>query len=295
MKKGLAAVILFLAIWGSVYSYNRMTDGFSVRQMTSKLPDNPEYALPPLAAAKKEELQNIVSQPYRYLGKGCQFYVFESEDGKYVLKFFKHKHLRSVSWMNLLPLSHAYVENRIAKREMRIHNLFTSCKLAYEVLPEETGVLFVHLLKTPALEQNVKLVDKMGFAHEIALDQFEFVLQKRALHVDALFHELLAQHEEENIKEKIQQLINLIEKRCDKGIRDRDRSFVQNVAFSAGEERAVFVDIGQFYYDESIKEPEQKQKDLLRRLSSLRAWTIDRAPALTAYVEERIEQEQVIR
>ncbi len=272
-------------MWGVIFCYNRLTDGFSLREITSSLSE--ELPSPSLSADQRVRLAVILNQSFQYIGKGCQFYAFESDDGQYVLKFFKHKHLRPLSWLRALPLPahfRARCEEKIAKREERVNNLFSSCQLAYEELSEETGVLFLHLNRLPLLDSPVTLVDKIGVKHKIHLDNYEFVLQKKADSLSVAFDGL----SEDQARKRVQQLVKLVIGRCEKGIRDRDRSFAQNVAFCVGEERAVFIDIGQFFIDESVKQPEERQKDLQRRLGNLRFWTERHYPSLVTVFDEEI-------
>ncbi len=288
IKKFSVFAVALLMMWGVVFSYNRVTDGFSIREMTSSLPHDPDAAAPPLPESQKNELGQILDQTYRYIGKGCQFYAFESADEKYVLKFFKHKHLRPLSWLKKIPMTTKWrqtCDEKIARRENRVRNLFASCQLAYEELPEETGILYLHLNRLPAVERAITLIDKLGIKHQIQLDDFEFVLQKKATQLNTAFSEI---QDEDEMRVRVQQLVDLVILRCEKGIRDRDRSFAQNVAFCVGEPRAIFIDIGQFYKDSTIRQPEEQAQDLKKRLGNLRFWTERHYPALLPIVDQEI-------
>jgi hypothetical protein len=266
--------LTILLIWLGIFTYNRVTDGFSIHQMTSTLPPCPQFDVP-LSQEKKEQLQIILDQKFYYLGKGCQFYVFESEDGEYVVKFLKHKHLRLYSGLNNLPMPQKLRElskAKIAHRMERVERLFTSCHLAYEKMPEETGLIFIHLNRIPATEKNVTVVDKIGCNHTIALDEYEFFVQKKGISLKDVFSRI----DEKDIPNKVQELANLVLARCEKGIRDRDQAFVQNIAFT--DRGAIFTDFGQFYEDPTILQVEEQSKDLKRRIDSLRLWTDDHFP-----------------
>ena len=268
--------------WVGIYAYNRVTDGFSVRQMTSSLPACPHYEVA-LSPEKKACLQAMLDQSFRYIGKGCQFYVFASADDKFVIKFLKHKHLRPFSWLNALPMTaklRTLSDAKIERRKQRVERLFASCKLAYEKMPEETGLMFIHLNRTPALEKQIVLVDKLGCKHAVDIDDYEYVIQKKAIPVRDVFAHL----EEGEILGKVQLLVDLVLGRCQKGICDRDRSFVQNVAFSAEEDKALFIDIGQFYEDPAILQDEEQAKDLTKRLGNLRFWTEKHFPQLAPHI-----------
>ena len=284
-KKLFLFTLIVLAGWGVVYTYNQVTDGFNIRQITSSLPVESHIENEPLSLERKEELQKILDQPFSYIGKGCQFYVFQSEDGKYVIKLLKHKHLRPFTWLAKIPMPkklRTITQDKMERRKKRVENLFSSCKLAFDEMQEETGVVFIHLNRSVALEKKITLINKVGVHSNIEIDNYEFVLQKRAILVKEIFQEL---QKEGETREKVNQLVDLVLARCKKGICDRDRSFVQNVAFCVDGTRAVFVDIGQFYKDPSILEEEKQREDLRKRRGNLRHWTKRHFPELINYID----------
>ena len=272
----------FLVSWLGIYAYNQVTDGFSVRQMTSSLPACPQYEVE-ISPEKSACLQAMLDQTFHYIGKGCQFYVFASADDKLVIKFLKHKHLRPFTWLNALPMPQKLrqlCDAKIERRKQRVERLFSSCKLAYEKIPEETGLLSIHLNRTPALNKQIVLIDKLGCKHLVEIDDYEYVIQKKAVLVKDVF----AHIEESEVLGKVQLLVDLVLSRCQKGICDRDRSFVQNVAFSPQEDKALFIDIGQFYEDSAICLEESQAQDLAKRLGNLRSWTERHFPQLAPHI-----------
>ena len=272
----------FLVSWLGIYAYNQVTDGFSLRQMTSSLPTCPQFEVG-LSPEKTACLQAMLDQSFHYIGKGCQFYVFASEDNKFVIKFLKHKHLRPFTWLNSLPMPQKLrqlSDAKIERRKQRVERLFSSCKLAYEKMPEETGLLSIHLNRIPTLTKQIVLIDKLGCKHAIELDEYEYVIQKKAVLVQDVFSHI----EESEVVGKVQLLVDLVLSRCQKGICDRDRSFVQNVAFSPEEDKALFIDIGQFYEDSDMFLEESQAKDLTKRLGNLRFWTERHFPQLAPHI-----------
>lgn len=284
------AILLILAIsfmWGFVQVYNKVTDGFSLRAIASTLPER--NAISTLSSLEKTEISAIMDAPFYYLGKGCQFYAFESEDGKYVLKFFKHKHFRPLTWLYDFPVPSFLkrkVDDLVAKRNLRIENLFSSCEIAFEDLREPCGLLFLHLNREKTLGKEITIVDRIGLKRRIAIDDYEFVLQKKAITVEALFRK----SSPDEIRSAVCDLANLVISRCKKGVCDRDRSFVQNVAFSIGDHRAVSIDIGQFYKDEAIKDPQATRTEVIRRLSMLIDWTKRKYPEILPLVQDEVER-----
>ena len=126
----------------------------------------------------------ILDQPFDYLARGAQAYVFASRDGKTVIKFFRVYHLMPPLWMTCLnfplPLQPYKIAKMIRKRE-GLKRDFQSYKIAFEELKEETGVLYVHLNKSDDLKKKLIIHDKIGIAHEVDLDRMEFIVQKKSL------------------------------------------------------------------------------------------------------------------
>lgn len=271
-------------VWLGIFTYSRLTDGFSVYQMSSSLPPCPQFDVT-LSPEKKEFLQTLFDQKFYYLGKGCQFYVFESEDGKYVLKFLKHKHLRLFTWLESIPMPqqlHSISDAKITHRRARVDSLFTSCFLAYEKIPEETGLFFIHLNRVPAVEKRLTLIDKIGCKHTINIDDYEYFVQKKGVDLLTVFLET----DESKVPHIVQQMANLVLARCEKGVRDRDPAFVQNIAMT--EEGPIMTDFGQLCEDSNMLSQEEQSQDLKRRLASLRTWLEVNFPNYTHFIPQVI-------
>lgn len=167
------------------------------------------------------DISPILSQPFYYLGKGCQCFVFLSADQSCVIKFFKEKHL---------------------KKKDRRQKVFDGCFLAYHFLQEDCGLLYMHLCQEPLPVQMITLYDKLGFAHTIDLEMHSFYIQKKGT-------PFLSLSEDEKIQysEAINSLIN---KRALADIADKDPALYQNLAICEG--RPIFVDVGQFYSSKTM-------------------------------------------
>ncbi len=173
MKKFALRLILLLlavfALYGVGRFYYLVTGGFMVSNISSDFPHQP------LALA--------MDQPYYYLGKGCQSYVFASADDQYVIKFFKYQRYRLQPWLTYfppLPAIVAYRQEKIEKKWNKLDGFVQSWKIAFENLKDETALIFVHLNKTDHLKKTMTLYDKIGQKHLIALDEMEFCIQRRA-------------------------------------------------------------------------------------------------------------------
>ena len=141
------------------------------------------------------EIRSLLNQPFHYLAKGSQSYVFASEDGRYVLKLFKdpRKHLRSWTWLgsNLLKKGPRWIwktlhsDKRAKKWERHLCSLHLAAALA-----SEAGLVYAHLEGTTHLQVPITLTDKIGISHTLSLDTVPLVIQKRAQPLEKYLHTL---------------------------------------------------------------------------------------------------------
>src|ERR1700722_2869530 len=88
------ALLLIIAVFRL---YFVATDDIRVSNFTYELPFNSKWEVSSPSPEQKALIDKILSQNFTYLGKGAQSYAFESQDQKFVLKFFKFKHIKP-SW-----------------------------------------------------------------------------------------------------------------------------------------------------------------------------------------------------
>lgn len=279
-------ILLFITL--SVYSvYQYAIEGVSIRKMRSQLPVTDECS----KQQEKEFLKSIMNQPFIYSGKGCQFYVFSSLDDRHVLKFFKHKHLRSFdNWLEL-PMPDRvkqYLTKKNEKRKKRIENLFSSCRIACNSLSDETGIEWIHLKKTKDLNLTVTLVNKLGLKEQINLDDYECILQKKAIPAKDY---LLSLSTRDQINQSLSALRLSVISRCQKGVTDLDPAFVQNMGFVQSQEgKALLIDFGQLVINDVAKSAEFQKAEQLKRFNSLKAWAKQNSPFLQPYIEDVLQQ-----
>lgn len=218
------------------------TDGFSVDKISSDLTYQPEWAIAALPEEEKQAVRKILSQPFSYLGKGAQAFVFSSKDGKYVIKLFRHHHMRPPFWIKCLPFD--WAESRIEKKMGKLWIDFASYKLAFEDLRNETGMIFLHLNKSNDLHQKILIIDKIGIAHTLEADQMEFLIQKRAELIYPGIQKLMETGQEEKARSAVQQLVHLLALRCEKRIWDKDPDL--NTNFGLVEGSPIQIDVGRF-------------------------------------------------
>jgi hypothetical protein len=268
--------------------YERRTDGFTLQKIQSELPYSAEWDVP-VADQKIEEVNAIISQPFTYLGRGFQCYAFQSADGKYVMKFFRHQRLRLPWYANYFPDISFFNNLKAEKmRELlkRQRHLFASFKFAYELVPDETAFIYIHLNKTKNKHKTVKIFDKVGTPYEVDLDSVEFVLQRKASLVRPLLTKLMEEGKEEEAKRRIDQIFDLFIECGHKSIVDTDGALIRKDNLGFLEDRAIYIDAGKL-----VKRPEfvikQRFVKDIKRLRPLEKWLDQKFPTLKTYFTEK--------
>ncbi|MGZ3732160.1 MAG: hypothetical protein ACXU9U_00245 [Parachlamydiaceae bacterium] len=288
----LKALLLFACI-ASVYGlgrlYYRLTDGFLESNIAYALPFDHRWTTPELTPEQKNEIEAILDQEFHYLGKGCQSYVFSSQDGKYVIKFFKYQRFKPRTWFNLftfIPAVESYRLNKIEQKKRKLDYVFTSWKLAYEELQPETGIVYVHLNKTGFWDKPLVVYDKLGLKHELQLDSLEFMIQKKA---SMLCKELLRfkdNHDLTSAKQLIDRLLVLLLNEYQRGYADNDHALMQNTGVYEG--KPIHIDVGQFVKNPIAMDPKIYHQELFNKMWKFRLWLREHYPELADYAQEQL-------
>ena len=123
----LRIILVVVAVFLAALIYYPVTDDFRMGNLVHDMPAHPEWESPPLSPADKQELTRILDQEFSYMGKGAQSYVFGSADGKYVLKFFKFKHLKPsliVEWLPTIPPLKKYKETQRKRKQRKLQRYY---------------------------------------------------------------------------------------------------------------------------------------------------------------------------
>jgi hypothetical protein len=285
---------MLVLVIGCIYAGKRIfyyfTDGFSPSHIVSDFPFRPDWETRPLSHSERDEVKQAFNQPYHYLGKGCQSYVFLSEDQRYVIKFFKYQNYCLKPWLVYLPSLPAIVKYRIQKQEQKqqvIDRFFTSWKLAFEHLKDETGLMYIHLNKTSHLNQHLLIYDKLGYFHHLNLDQLEFCVQRRAEMLQVVLLRYKQEGELEKGKELIAKLLELQLSQYSRGFADTDPALLQNTGIIDG--RLMQIDVGLLTYDEKLKEPTYYHQELFNRTYKLQKWLNRVYPELGIFLQEQLQ------
>lgn len=283
--------LLVVSLYGLGRLYFHLTGGFTIGNITSDFTFQPQWETRPLMASEEADVALALKQPYFYLGKGCQSYVFASQDGEYVVKFFKYQRYRLQSWLAYFPPLPAivkYRQEKLEKKWEKLNGFVTSWKVAFENLKQETGLLFVHLNKTDSLHQKLVIYDKIGQSHIVDLDQMEFCIQRRA----DLLCDSLSQYKSKGdlvgAKLLVHNLLKLILSEYRRGLADNDHALMQNTGVVQG--NPIHIDVGQFVFNEAIKQPEIFNQELLTKTYKFKIWLRDNYPEIGEYLEKELHQ-----
>lgn len=227
-----------------------LLSSFSLHEIESKLAYNPKWG----AAAVPQ--QDVFDQPYTFLSEGAQAYAFESADRKYVIKFFKMRRF-TPSWSDYL------CPKLVARRAKNLNWVFNGYRIAYDEFKEDTGLVYIHLNKTTNLNRSLTLIDKNGTKYRVDLDQTEFVIQRKA---ELIFSYLKNLKDPKDVRQAVSSLLDLIQRRIDKGFSDRDKAVSNNYGFVDG--HPIHLDVGRLHRGQKPGEKARIERRILKEMTS---------------------------
>jgi hypothetical protein len=289
LKKVFFLLLILCALYGGGRLYFAVTGGFTMGNIAADLPYNAQWDTHPLSTGEKEEIGKALDQPYAYLGKGCQAYVFASADGKYVVKFFKYQRFRPQAWIDLftfIPAVGNYQQAKAIEKKEKLDKVFTSWKIASDILKKETGVVYVHLNKTDDRHQSLAIRDKIGMAHLVDLDRTEFVLQRRATMLCPAIDQLAAEGKSDEAEKLIDRLVAMLFFEYERGYADNDHALMQNTGVLDG--FPIHIDIGQFIHNDIVKSPKIYKQELYDKTYDFHRWLKKHHPDLADHLAARL-------
>lgn len=227
-------------------------------------------------------------QPFYYLGHGAQTFAFRSEDGQYVLKFYRHNRAKHPLFFlrTLLPspLKSRLIATHTKRQEKRQKD-FTSYLFAYKKLKSASGLIDLHLNSTDD-PQLVTLFDPIGVCHKVDLSKMQYLLQVRADPVYESIERWISDGEMDRARLKLSQLITLLANRCKAGLSDKDPDLKTNFGFTS--DGPIQFDIGRFKLDPS--KAENYREELIRITDRLCNFLEKKSPELVSHIKEEIKR-----
>lgn len=276
--------------YGAGKLYYGLTDGFSVDNIVSHIPNDKNFQLRPLSDEERETARSALTQKYTYLAKGHQAYVFAGEDGRFVLKFLKFHRNRLKPWVKYypsIPILNAYVQKRRDFKDHRMMLLLNSWKTAFDELQEENGLIAVQIDPGASGTYPVtEIVDKVGRSHLVDLNHMTFLLQERAVLFCPEIDALMKNGDEESAKRRLDQFLDLTLSEYRRGYAETDVHVLRNTGFL--KDRAIHIDAGRFSKDDRYLDPEIQKRELEKKCLEVSDWLKAGYPSLDSYFHRKI-------
>lgn len=238
----LSRIALYLAmgllVYGGWHLYAWYGNQFSLANITY----NTEKLASPSPKPSLEELNAlhpVLNQTFTYLDSGDQSYVFLSQDGNYVLKFFKF----------------GYMKNHGKKMQKTV----TGFQVAYNQDRVSSGLIYLHFPTTDYLP-TIQVKDRFHRTFSIPLDGVIFALQHRGETTRVTISRLLEKGDISLAKERFRQLLDMYVTEYRQGIYDRDHNLMHNTGFIG--EKPFHLDVGKFRSKPSFMEGVNFKADL---------------------------------
>ena len=134
--------LLFIGLATSLYFFTEsQTEGFRYYHLISNLPNEPRWDVPPPSDEEMTRINQLLEQPFTFLGSGGWCYAFLGQDQKTVIKFFKHSHLYPSNILRDFSFKKLFLKsppNNYAPYYFQPFN-FISCTLLYSKLQDNRG------------------------------------------------------------------------------------------------------------------------------------------------------------
>lgn len=285
MRRFFIILTLIISVGFLAKGWHAFTGGFK----TSKIiPPNDILSEVCESFPLNDEFLKIFDQEYHYIDKGCQVYVFESEDQNYVIKFLRHHKYKPHFWMNFTLGIQSLIDNReryrLVKKD-RIQKNFKSYLMSFHELKDITEVVYVHLGHTH-YNKKLQVRDRVGQKWVLDLDDLHFVVQKKAKPLKSL---LLSLYDENRISEAkilIDEYFRVLKDRTLKGVKNTDHSgFIRNMAFL--DDKVIEIDVGGYRKVDELLTKEGFKVEFSKFSKNFLRWSKKRMPLLQDYVSER--------
>lgn len=234
------AVFFFAAVYGVSFFARKQTAHFTISRILSTLPFHPEWE-----CENPPEVDQILSQPYHFFAAGGQSWVFLSEDGEWIVKFFDFR----PTWNDVAKTLHlpsflcpSLTTRQVERREKPIEGYALASKRMREIC----GLTGVFLNGKKTGEHHLTITDKIHCPHLVDLSSCSFVIQRRAEVLPSRLAKFLKEGKTREANQVLSSALNLIAERTSLGVGDGDNVRLHlNLGFIG--DKAVYLDAGTFF------------------------------------------------
>lgn len=279
----LSIVLLAVALVGRLWYLAK--DGFNVNRL--------HYSLPIALNGENDNsdhFKEFLSEPYHYIGRGRQCYVFASKDGRYVLKMPRFdRYTLPLFWRAMPPsFMSSYRKLLFSGRQERLFFTLESFHIAATDLRDETAVVYLHFHQSKSLPKHFRIYDRLNRPLEIDLNQMAFALQEKKMVMMPLCIKAIKEKNREEAEKMLLSFLDIINIRAQKGIFNRDPSFLKNFGWDG--QKSIQIDIGSFWKRSDLPKEDAYSVSLREGLAPFRQWLEKTDPELFVWFEERFEE-----
>lgn len=286
MKKTLTKMgFLILSVVGIAYFCNFQTKGFRFQEILSDIPNNPAWEVDLFTDEQHKSVLQMLNQKFRYLGSGEQSHAFLGEDQKTVLKFFRHNDLSLLKFLKRFGSIDDWLWRFITKYDAR--TVFDSCKLAYEELKAETALSYLHINKTEGLFNPVVLVDNSWVAHQVDLDQTEFMVQDYCELATSRIDLQMKKGDLKAAQKTVESLALALREWTERGFHFDNPCLKRNIGFF--EEKVIMLDVGSASKKNAVMTADELEKELKHLTHDMGRWIDRNHPELTPYFNQKLD------
>ena len=261
MRKTIVISVPLVVLVFSLYFYFKPKPRyhFSQEAISSILPPTLEWTDELITPEATDQIRDILSQKYQFLGKGKQAFSFVSEDEKYVVKFFNLSYVIP-SWKDF------FYPQIARKKQKKLKRLFFGYNNGYQELKEDTGLIWIHLKPTHDLKRTITLVDSQNNELHLDADSTIFVIQKKAEPILSHLSKLYEEGKSSEANQLIQAFYALVQRKVSKGFHDRDKVFQNNYGFV--ENQPIQFDLGK---NKQMKNPKDEVEYFKAKIETWKA------------------------
>lgn len=277
-KRSIVVLCLFLSI---PFGFKEIPHRFKVPPPLLHIAFNEEWESPPISEEENLKIKEILHLPFIYLNHGNQSYVFESNDGKYVIKMFRYRMIRFPFLQSIKDM----FDRLCAKKAkdhfiVKINKTFKAARIAFAEAQAYTQVMYCHLnLSNDQLP--VTHFKKGARSYSIPMDRVRFVIQRKVMPFKQAM--LDARNDPQKMRSQIDSLISLLMARSSQGIRNSDPTLGPNFGFYKGQ--AVEMDFGN--YRKISLDPEKQWAEIDQLISRLEVWLRKNAPEYVSLISDQ--------
>ncbi|NGX43869.1 MAG: hypothetical protein K1060chlam3_00025 [Candidatus Anoxychlamydiales bacterium] len=287
MNKTLKNTLPFLALVFFIWLALNRTDGFRSSLITKFDKVDDTYKID--VEKNLDETKEILSQNFHYLTRGRECFIFESQDKKYVLKFFDSSRYYTKYFfpkVSLPSFLDNYRKKHYNRRCRKLAFNLSSAKLAFDNLKEDSALIYVNLNIADVFKDRVKVKNKYGKNFDLDLNNIFFILQKKC----DIFYQVYEKTSDEDYKMYlIESFLEMVHNRTKKLIIDDDIGKKRR-NWGLFDNKAVTIDIGRWYFDEKLQTPAGYKKEMIKATKILKKYLEDNEPEKISFLNENLSK-----